>query len=111
MNDIAGRARKRGGQEQHGMLAPVVILAREVRLQAGVQRRTDQPLIVGASIWRRLAGHGIAIEEGDVGRDLRAGQTEARKVSMRSRPFAGNQNGDFGGSRRYAGQIQLTYNL
>src|ERR1035438_7769872 len=75
-----------------------------------VQRRTDQPLIVGARTRRSLTGHGIAIESGHVRRNLGTGQTETRKVSVRSRPFTWDQYGDLGGSGRDAGQIQLTNN-
>src|SRR5664279_451156 len=34
-----------------------------------------------------------------------------REISMRSRPFTGNQDGNFGGRRSYAGKIQLACNL
>src|ERR1035437_4062022 len=77
----------------------------------GVQRRTDQPLIVGARTRRSLTGHGVAVERGNVRRNFGTGQTKTRKVSVGSCPFTRDQYGDLGGSGRDAGQIQLTNNL
>ena len=108
MNNVAGCTRERRRHKEHRVLAPVVVFAWKIRFQSG---RTDEPLIVGASIGWRLPGHGVAIKNGNVGSNFGAGQAEAGEISVRLCPFIGDNDGDLCRRRREICQIQLTDNL